>query len=298
VKNSLKFLPCFDKVDNISEIHSGLSQRCFKIIADNKCYFAKTISNNTEVLVNLCANDCNLSPTVIYHDDNWLISQFIDGSHLGLSTLSIHKKIEYTIQLMVQCHQLPDKPPELSVKNVINDLVNKPYYSTQQINILIQLSELITLPLQHIKKGVCCHGDLNFTNVLIDQKHKTWLVDYECACTAPIEFDIAMCISVNNLNSNELTTLIEQYESQSALIVNPKQLNHYLLFCYLLNTLWYFNTYKETEHIENKSILLKNAKQQCLALQSSLTAEGSSLLSSLSIKLTDILTTFNLNEQT
>jgi len=298
VIDSLKNLPCFNKVGNITEIHSGLSQRCFKVNADNKHYFAKTISNNTEVLVSHSANDYNLSPTVIYYDDNWLISHFVDGNNLGLSALSVDKKIGYATQLMVQCHQLSCKPPELSEQDVINELIDKPYYSTEQKNTQLPLLELILMPLNHIKKDVCCHGDVNFTNVLMDKTNNTWLVDYECACMAPIEFDIAMCISINNLDGNELSMFVKQYESQSTLIVDPQLLNHYLLFCYLINALWYFNTYKEAKHLENKSILLKKAKQQCLALQSSDRIEDSPLLSSLSIKLTDILTTFDLNEQT
>jgi len=298
VKSSLHALPCFNSVEKISEVNSGLSQHCFKVYADNKRYFAKTINDNTETFVSLCANNSNLNPDVIYHDDNWLISQFIDAKNIELSTLSTENKIEHAINLMVQCHQLTAQPKELAIKSIISSLVNNTHYSSLDKTILLQFSEWISLLLNTTKKGVCCHGDLNFTNILMDKMQKTWLIDYECACTAPVEFDLAMFIAVNNLTKNKVAMIIEQYKVQSPVNVDPILLNDYLLFCYFINALWYFNRYKDALDIENKKALLIQAKAQWFRLQSSLKASDLPLLSRLSIKLTDILTTFDLSEQT
>lgn len=298
MRPSLNALPCFNTIEYITEIESGFSQRCFKVCADNKVYFAKTINDNTEALVSTCANNANLSPAVIYHDDNWLISQFIDANNIELSAISTDNKIKHTIKLMVQCHQLTIQPAELAVKDIISSLVNKTHYSTPDKTILLQFSEWISIALNIRKKGVCCHGDLNFSNVLMDQMQKTWLIDYECACTAPVEFDLAMFIAVNNITKNKVATIIEQYEVQSSVNVAPKLLNNYLLFCYFINALWYLNTYQDAIDIENKKELLIQTKAQWFRLQSSLKASGLPLFSSLSIKLTDILTTFDLSKQT
>ncbi|PHR83983.1 MAG: hypothetical protein COA59_08525 [Colwellia sp.] len=298
MKNSLSALPCFIQVENISTISSGLSQSCFKISADNQIYFAKTISDNTEVSVTICASKSGLSPNVIYHDQHWLISNFIDANNLALNALSIDEKIHHTIKLMVQCHQLNIKPAELAIEDIVNSLVSHSHYSTLQKTALLELANLIIMPLNDSRNGVCCHGDLNFSNVLINQAQSTWLIDYGCACTAPIEYDLAMFIAVNNLTSNEVTIIIKQYELQSSLNVDPQLLNHYLLFCYFMNALWYFNAYKETMPIEKKQVLLKQTKKQWLALQSALKVDDSPLLSRLSSKLTNILATFDLNNQT
>ncbi|MDX2370227.1 MAG: phosphotransferase [Colwellia sp.] len=303
MKNALSALPCFTQVESISKITSGLSQHCFKVSADNKVYFAKTINDNTEIAATISAAKSGLSPAVIYHDNDWLISNFIDADNLALSTIYTDDKINHAIKLMVQCHQLKVKLAELSPEDIITSLLNNSHYTTLQKTVLLQLAKLILAPLNDSTNGVCCHCDLNFSNVLINLEQSTWLVDYECACIAPIEYDLAMFIAVNSLASDEITLIIEQYEVQSSVNVDLQLLNHYLLFCYFINALWYFNTYhekmqsektkSESTDIESIQALLKHAQKQWYALHSSLKVNNSPLLSRLSIKLTDILTTFN-----
>jgi thiamine kinase-like enzyme len=301
VKSLLYALPCFNHVEKISTVSSGLSQSCFKVFADNKIYFAKTISNNTEVLVAKSAGYSDLGPTVIYHDDSWLVSEFIETRNLALSTLNTENKIDQTIKLMTRCHQLNMNtlPDQLNPKALIYSLIDKPHYSAIQQTALLAFSQLILTPLENTKQGVCCHGDLNFTNVLMDEVQSTsWLIDYECACTAPIEFDIAMFIAVNNLNNKVKKITIEQYENQSSVKVDQLLLNHYLLFSYLINALWYFNVSHEKTQNEDKKALLKHAEAQWYALHSSLKITDSPLLNSLSIKLTNVLTTLDFSNQT
>lgn len=303
VKDALSALPCFTQVENISIIAPGLSQHCFKVCADNKVYFAKTINDTAEASVTACASKLGLSPNVIYHDSDWLISNFVDASNLALSKTDTENKIEHAIKLMVQCHELKIKPSKLAVKEIINVLINNSHYSSLQQTTLLQAAEIISIPLNHNNNNVCCHGDLNFSNVLINQMQNTWLVDYECACAAPIEFDLAMFIAVNNLDYDKITIIIEQYELQSSVYVDLKLLNHYLLFCYFINALWYFNACHEKMHfevtnMESKQALLKLAKKQWYALHSSLKITDSPLLSSLSIKLTNVLTTLDFSNQT
>lgn len=295
MKDLLSALPCFNQIEKISIITSGLSQNCFKVVADNKVYFAKTVTDNIEVPMAICASKSGLGPSVIYHDQNWLICNFIDANSLAQSTIDTEEKIKHTIKLVVQCHQLNIKPAELAVKNVSNTLINNAHYSTPQKAALLQIAELILLPLNSTINNVCCHGDLNFNNVLMNQAQSTWLVDYECACTAPIEYDLAMLIAVNNLASNKITIIIEQYEIQSSVYVDQQLLKHYLLFSYFINALWYFNSYRERADIENNQALLNHTKKQWYALQSLLKANDSPLLSRLSIKLTNVLATLNLS---
>ena len=293
MKESLWALPCFTQVDEISTISIGLSQSCFKVNADNKVYFAKTMTENIEVSIAMCASKSDLSPEVIYHDQDWLICNFIDSNNLAHSTLNTQEKINLAIKLMVQCHQLNIKPAELSEVDISNTLIRSEHFSMQQQTALLQLAKLIIMPLNNSINSVCCHGDLNFSNVLINQEDSIWLVDYECACTAPIEYDLAMLIAVNNLATDKVTIIIEQYEMQSSVPVDPKLLNHYLLFCYFINALWYFNTYHKNINSDNNRALLKNTEKQWDALLSSLKADDSPLLSRLSIKLTNVLATLN-----
>ncbi|NQY86246.1 MAG: phosphotransferase [Colwellia sp.] len=297
MKNTLYTLACFNHIEKISKITSGLSQACYKVSADKKVYFAKTITDNIEAPVAIYASKSGLSPSVIYHDQHWLISNFIDANNLASSTINTDDKIEHAIKLMVRCHQLTAKPIDLAPADIINKLINKRHYCAIQKAELRQLTEVILTPINDVRAGVCCHGDLNFSNVLINQAQHTWLIDYECACIAPIEYDLAMFIAVNNLASDKVTVIIAQYQDQFSVSIDPQQLKHYLRFCYFINALWYFNTYQEKMQIENKQSLLNHSKQQRYALQSSFKAYDSTLLSRLGIKLTNILATLDLSNQ-
>jgi len=259
VKKSLSALPCFIHVEKISSITSGLSQKCFKVYADNKVYFAKTITNKTEAQVAVIAAKKGLSPTVFYHDKYWLITNFIDADNLSSTTIEQAKKVSYAICLMVSCHQLNAKPAELAPKNIIAQLINKDHYSTQKKAQLMHLGESIISSLIHSKNLVCCHGDINFSNVLIDQKQNTCLVDYECACIAPAEYDLAMFIAVNNLAEDKIPIIIKQYKQQmNSVEVDIKMLYNYLAFSYFINSLWYFNV----DQHESSSTLKRLQKQQ------------------------------------
>lgn len=298
MEKSLNSLPCFTQIDTITSIPSGMSQSCFTVIADNKHYFAKTINGNTEVAVAKHASKSGLSPAVIYHDKQWIINQYIEANNLAVSQINTEEKIKYTVNLMVKCHQLNSKPAALTASDVMTELICKEHYSIEQQALLLEIVELMVFPLKNIKGGVCCHGDLNFSNILITQSKKTWLVDFECACTAPLEYDLAMMIAVNNLTRDEIPKIIEQYVYQSSVNVDSQLLNHYLSFCYFMNALWYFNTTKETLCFEKSQKLLTHSKKQFNSLQSSLQSDDSSLLSGLRIKLTNILTTLDLHNQT
>lgn len=295
MKDLLSALPCFIQIEKITALTPGLSQSCFKVCADNKVYFAKTVTSNIEVPMAICASKSGLSPVVIYHDQNWLICHYIDANNLAQSTINTEEKIKQAIKLMVQCHQLQIKPAELMSKDIIHSLINNANYSAWKQTKLLELAELLISPLNSNIKAVSCHGDLNFSNVLMSQSHNTWLVDYECACTAPIEYDLAMLIAVNNLASDKIAIIIEQYEVQSSVNIDLQLLNHYLFFCYFINALWYFNTYHQITDTKSKQTLLDHSQKQWCALQASIKANNSPLLSRLSIKFTNILTTFDLS---
>ncbi len=251
MKASLSDLPCFKQVEKVSAITSGLSQSCFKVNADNKVYFAKTITNPIETQVALSAAKQTFSPAVYYHDQHWLITTFIDSNNLANTRVHIDTKITDTIKLMTKCHQLKTKPTKLDPEKTTLQLINNGHYSVQKKTELLRLRESILPLLNHNKNLVCCHGDLNFSNVLINQEQNTWLVDYECACVAPVEYDLAMLIAVNNIAEDKVPVVIEQYEQQShSMNIDIKLLNNYLAFSYFINSLWYSHAYQDSKDIK------------------------------------------------
>jgi len=300
MKNSLYALTCFNHIENISMITSGLSQACYKVNADNKVYFAKTLHGETETNIALKAAEQGFCPAIFYHDKNWLVTTFIDSETLASTTVDNEKdqvkKINLALQLMSKCHQLNIKPyplilEQLIPEQLITELIDQSSCSSNKKGELLHLAELILAPLNTTTNLVCCHGDLNFSNVLIDQRKKTWLVDYECACLAPAEYDLAMFIAINNIEKGGVSSIIKFYQQQHTVTVDRQLLDSYQLYCYLINALWYSNACTNIKyHNDNKKKHTKKklstlAMQQWRQLNSRINTEHYQLLSGLSIKL-------------
>jgi len=261
----LRTLAYFTHINTIVPITSGLSSQCYQVNADNTVFFAKKILTG-ETQVTLLAAAQGISPKVVYHDQHWLISQFITCENLSQSQCCVDEKITIAIKLMTQCHQISATPSMFVPKAIVQGLINQEHFSTQQQLELRQvakqlLSQLnLAQPSNTHKNVVCCHGDLNFSNILVDQKKNTWLVDYECASMAPAEYDLAMFIAINNLPESSATNIIEQYQQYCSVDIELALLNRYLIFCYFINGLWYYNQHQS--HNLNAKKLLSLAKQQ------------------------------------
>lgn len=254
----LTSLTCFKHIHAIEPITAGLSSMCYQVSADNRLFFAKQLTNSSEATISKYAALHNIAPRVIYHDPHWLITEFIDGTNLALNSQSLDEKIVTAIKLMARCHQLSVKPVELSPVDISRELIKNTDFSNLKQTELIRVADRLTPQLKHSRELVCCHGDINFSNVLVDDAKSAYLVDFECAISAPAEFDLAMFFAVNNITKNKTATILELYKKHSSHGIDPSLLNEYLLFCYFINGLWYINTYNSTKLLK----LLPLAEQQ------------------------------------
>lgn len=256
MKAELDLLPCFTDIESIAKIEQGDSHQSFKVVDQNKAYFVKRLTNiQNSKQINLTieiSRHLTISPTLVFTDQFWQVYEYINGQSLALTTLSIIDKIDCCLDVMVTCHQEINplstlQPyskkgsfPSLNPREIITELSTK--LSDQQKLFITKITakleqQLLVSPL------VLCHGDINFTNIIIEKR--AWLIDFECACLADAEFDIAMMIAVNELNYAPTKIIVEQ-------CINSYQLKHkkkvglsgdlvinYLFFCYLINGLWY-----------------------------------------------------------
>ena len=256
----LSALACFDHVEAIKPIVAGLSSQCFQVNADNKQYFAKQSPTDNEVIVGKLAATYKISPKVLYHDQLWLICEFIDGDNLA--NLSEDEKITAAIKLMTQCHQInleSTKVTELNPQQITKTLIEQSHFANKKKVALAQLANSLLSQLPNASNQVVCHGDINFSNILISPKNKAWLVDFECTCIAPREYDLAMFIAVNNIDENKISTIISQYQRLSLPIkIELKLLYSYLAFSYFINSLWYAHAYQNS----NDTTFINLQKQQ------------------------------------
>lgn len=250
--HNIKALTCFDGlICAIERLHLGLSHYCFIVTAvklDNQKstkYFVKSLSHHlsTENNERLAAEACALSkisPEVIFHSTDWLVTEYIEGYTLYEKKLSLAEKIAFSMKLLHELHQLPHPKQlsSLSLNVLIEQQISENAFSEAQQLFLTQLNQQIT-SFEQNKEPVICHGDLNFSNMIIDKKGKAWLVDFECAAIGCAEYDVAMFIAINHLSKDELPQIMKGYQGGNNKTLEPALIQSYLACCYLVNGLWY-----------------------------------------------------------
>ncbi|MEI6895840.1 MAG: phosphotransferase [Colwellia sp.] len=255
--NSLKALPCFAEVIEVLLLEQGMSHTCAKVITASQVFFVKKLhveTANKEVFCSMLAAKQGLSPTIVYHDTMWLVTEFIEGTCLAQSQFSLttENKIATSLRLMNKLHQLTlhgsdHRLSSLNVNKSILDLVNNAdSLFEQQRSIIKQVTKRLSTEINTQlslsgTSSVFCHGDINYSNVLIDNDNKPWLIDFECAHLAPIEFDLAMFIAINNISADLIDNILASYIRLAPNYrPNIKLLTYYILYSNLLNALWYF----------------------------------------------------------
>jgi thiamine kinase-like enzyme len=248
----IKALTCFDGyICSIEQVYLGLSHHCFIVTVVNYSsqkstkYFVKLLSmhcatEKNERLVAQSSALLKLSPNVIFHSKDWLVTEYIEGYSLLENNYSLEDKISVAMKLLHEFHQLSpiEQVSSLSLKLIINELIEQSSLSNIQQSFLTRLSQQITA-FEQVSEPVICHGDFNFSNILIDKQAKAWLVDFECSSIGCAEYDVAMFIAINNLSNNHISYTLQCYQEESKKIVQPKLVQHYLGCCYLINGLWY-----------------------------------------------------------
>ncbi|WP_057829879.1 phosphotransferase [Colwellia sp. TT2012] len=263
VINSLQSLPCFTEIQAISLLADGLSQTAIKVSTASQVFFAKKLNDETASTEISCAlffarKDAKqqLSPPVIYHDQQWLVTEFIHGITLADAELKIQVKISIALTLMAQLHQLPTSVAKQAIKplnttrSIKRLLTNPAPLLTKKSHLLDNVTKSLSCTINSLidasqSPSMLCHGDINFTNILLDDQQRSWLIDFECAHLAPVEFDLAMFIAVNNIADHHIAGIVNDYRK---LVVsyqpNLKLLNYYILYSFYINGLWYFDNSK------------------------------------------------------
>jgi len=262
----LRTLDFFNNIEEISQINSGLSGHCFKVQTQQRLYFAKSLQHShaahIELQLHQQAAKEGLSPAICYRDQNWLITDFNQGDELSKAELSLEDKLGIAVELMFQFHQLPSEQlteclSRLDITKTINDLLETNLYSSSQIDLITQIGQQLADNLI-VEYTTFCHGDINFTNVLVAQntqliydKKVHFLIDFECACLADVEYDIAMLLAINTIDKQYHQLTIDRYKALSKndknMKIPPKKVTRYLCFCYLINGLWFYNKFKQKQ---------------------------------------------------
>jgi len=312
-------LPCFEQLTlaSIRVLEAGLSQPCFHVQHQGKTYFAKyLVTSSVEPFASQLAARAGIAPKLRYVGDNWLITEFIVGEGLDISARSVDEQLTTTLALLVRCHSIDlqaDKGadalsvtasdakslplPTLDCTSIIRQLFQETQLSAAQAPVLKALFTLFQQNLANIADSernthqVFCHGDANFSNVIFaennmitPEKSSALLVDFECACIAPVAFDLAMLMAINGLTVDKAAMINTLYQQAFIRLNQPEKPQEIvdnitdeaqnevtdtlsLVTCYydlscLINVLWYMSQFQRRKLITYK----KMAVQQLMLL--------------------------------
>ncbi|NQY63298.1 MAG: phosphotransferase [Alteromonadaceae bacterium] len=278
ITNDITDLPCFSQRIKISEIKQGYSHQCYKVTEQGIDYFVKflggqnvgepsipkqnTPKQNTIKHVDVCteqhfclvASAMGITPALYYQSEQWLVSEYIQEKTLADLELPLLEKAKICIEVMSQFHQISIDLPELKPETIIDELLGPDAFSEviSEVFSVAQREFIQTIKdklneVLHPLNNICCHGDINFANVFPLKTPK--LVDFECVCLADVEYDLAMMVAVNEIPLNYLPQLVSYYQkiSPANIKIDTGSVMRYLVFCYLINGLWYFKQYKSTK---------------------------------------------------
>ncbi len=238
IRKQLLALPFFSQIKAIEDIEEGASHYCFKVITGNGTYFAKYFESDratrkNEHNVAVLTAKAGISPCVLHCSTHWLITDFIEV--LKFDDQGIDEKIIITVGLINKCHQIKSDLAPLDLHAIVDYLVNDKKLTFAQANAIRGMVKKLP-DIKIVQPLVVCHGDVNFSNVLFTEN--PCLIDFEYACLAEPEYDLAMMIAINLLNAEQQKSLLSRYEKLSSIKISDKNIKLYLSYCYLINGLW------------------------------------------------------------
>jgi len=207
------------------------------------------------------------------------------------SSQSNHQNLAEKISLTDDQLSKQSYLPSLDISTTIEQLLQNIVLSSTQHQALKSLVNVFQQKLaeahqivQHTRQ-VFCHGDANYSNV-IALKNETKnpeslykIIDFECACIAPIEYDLAMLMAVNSIDSSQVEMITSCYQqaltrlnqqqkltkiidklteiTQENSNVSPLLVMCYFDFSLLINSLWYLSQYQGRKLIKYKILSIK-----------------------------------------
>lgn len=248
---------CLVGYEQITKLSNGLSHQCFKVTTDKNILFLKIFLNQTEISaehwqqqidVQIQAANIGLAPKIIESSyvQGYLVTGFIDGMPLRLSDLSLPDKLAHAAYVIYQCQQLKSSATVFQPHNIIEHLLkDAKLNSAHEKRIKDFSSELITTLSIDPTRLVLSHGDVNFDNIMVCQQ-QGWLIDWEYCVLAEPEFDLGMCLAINNIEPQWHQSLISHFNSYlvelpyTSYSVDTLKVTRYFELSVVINALWFY----------------------------------------------------------
>ncbi|WNC66821.1 phosphotransferase [Thalassotalea nanhaiensis] len=267
---------CLVDHTQVIELTNGLSHQCFKVITKKHSVFLKIFLNKTGITkeqwknqqeVQIQAAKLGFGPAVIEscYQQGYLVTEFIDGKPLSDSGLPLIQNLSQAARVISQCQQLKCSLAEFEPRNIIDYLLKNAALSLKDKSQIKYLSNKIIASLAiDNNRLVVSHGDVNFDNIVIAQQ-QPWLIDWEYCVLAEPEFDLGMCLAINNIDESLHKSFISDFNknidvlSFSTPIINTHKVTRYYELSLIINALWFFD-----QNIEPSESLACQSKNQSI----------------------------------
>lgn len=165
---------------------------------------------SSELKVQQLASDRGLTPKVLAYNNKFRLQEYFPGEELSCLAVTIETLKLLALQLQ-KIHQLPAlyaQPQRLAftlkqLKVKLKTAIDEALFSRiLKIAIVLDNSS---------PKNLLCHGDLSLNNLLINKGKQIKILDWEYATLACAAYDLASCMSINELDSAQQDVLLTQY---------------------------------------------------------------------------------------
>jgi len=227
INQLISSIPIWQNKIIISKIDGGITNQNFLVEDGIKKYFVRVgkdipehlVYRSNEIIASKVASSLQISPKVIFNNDDLQVIDFVNGS--TLDEKGIKKNLNSIISIIKKVHF--DMPKNLYGQSMIFWVFhvirhyskfieeNKSKYSSMLAE-LLKKSDLIeknSSPFQI----VFAHNDLLPANFIKGDK-QIWLIDWEYAGYNTPLFDLGGLSSNNNFNEKDDIILLENYYEQ------------------------------------------------------------------------------------
>ncbi|WP_421849150.1 phosphotransferase [Marinomonas sp.] len=248
-----KILPEFNKIQ-VTSFEEGFSNKVYRldwnkvpqmvlrVPALDEVAFG--IDRQSEIAVLLAAAKAEISPPVLWHDDQGIFAcQFVVQASLGWDVKHSNSSIKRIANALAQAHALPKVDHPFCIYDLIEHYLQSiESFLPTRPDVREELAYLRGLfsNLPRVESNyapVVCHNDLNPKNVLIDDD-AIWLIDWEYTGMGDPLFDLAVVTRSHNLTREQQIFFIESYDASLDIEGTLNKIAQYSLAYSLREMIW------------------------------------------------------------
>ena len=229
LQDRIKSLPLWRGAVDISPLEGGITNRNFLVLDGVHKAVVRVghdipvhqIMRFNELAASTAAHAAGVSPAVIYHQDDMLVIDYIEGRTLAAADFADDAILDQAIALVARAHR--DIPAHLRgpalmfwVFHVIRDYARTLSASNSRMS--ARLPEFLELASElervQLPQGIVfAHNDLIPAN-FIEADGRLWLIDFEYAAFSTPAFDLANVASMASLAPAEDEMLLAAYHGR------------------------------------------------------------------------------------